>query len=393
MRVFLVVIDSFGIGAMPDAYKFGDEGSDTYGHVFAATHMALPTLTAWGLNNIDGVAKRFANGAELCCTATQEGACARLSEKTFAKDTTAGHYEISGLVLDEPYKIYKTFPCEVVADLEAATGTRFIGNEAASGTEIIRRLGPEHIRTGYPILYTSQDSVLQIAADVSIVPLKRLYEICEKTRALMTGERAVGRVIARPFRHEGNTFWRTEDRKDYALEPPGEMILDRLTKKGIKVISVGKIFDIFCGRGIAEEYHTGNNEEGLARLEKLAKNLREGFVFANLVDTDMLYGHRNDVVGYARALCRIDESLQKIRCFLREKDILIVTADHGCDPTTPSTDHSREYVPLLICGDRVKPRNLGTIHGFDCIADFIASVYGFGDGCGIYDEIIGRKKQ
>lgn len=393
MRIFLIVIDSFGIGAMPDAYKFGDEGSDTYGNIFAQTGLSLPTLTALGLNNIDGVAKDFPNGARLCRTDTQTGACARLAEKTFAKDTTAGHYEISGLILDRPYKIYKTFPPDVIADLEAITGTRFIGNKAASGTEIIRRLGHEHLRTGFPILYTSQDSVLQIAADVDRIPLQNLYEICEKARALMVGERAVGRVIARPFRHEGDTFWRTEDRKDYALEPPGETILDRLTARGIKVISVGKIYDIFCGRGIAEEYHTRNNEEGLACLETLAENLNEGFVFANLVDTDMLYGHRNDVSGYARALCRIDESLQKIMRFLREKDILIVTADHGCDPTTPSTDHSREYVPLLICGDRVKPRNLGTIQGFDCIAEFIAAAYGFGAGGGIYGEIIGREKQ
>lgn len=388
MRVFLVVIDSFGIGAMPDADKFGDAESDTYGNICRSVGVSLPTLVSLGLNNIDGVAKEFGNGAGIRPVESPRAAYARLQEKTFAKDTTAGHYEFAGLVLRHPYRIYKKFPPDVVADLESAAGTHFIGNEAASGTEIIQRLGPEHLRTGCPILYTSQDSVLQIAADTSIVPLGRLYEICEAARRVMVGERAVGRVIARPFIHENGKFIRTEDRKDYALEPPGETMLDVLSANHVRVLSVGKIYDLFCGRGIAEGHHTGNNTEGLETLSSLVENLSDGFVFVNLVDTDMLYGHRNNAKGYAAALEEIDGALARMLPQLRKDDVFIVTADHGCDPTTASTDHSREYVPLLIFGDRVRPQNLGTLLGFDNIAKFVCALYGLNGDADIYEKIM-----
>lgn len=375
MRIFLVVIDSFGIGALPDAAQYGDEGSDTYGNIVAATGLELPVMASLGLNNIDGNAKVFTNGFKIQPVKEPLAAYARLAEKTPAKDTTAGHYEISGLVLEKPFKVYHTFPADVVCDIEKAAGVRFIGNEIASGTEIIQRLGPMHLKTGCPILYTSQDSVLQIAADASVIPLEKLYRICEAVRSVMVGDRAVGRVIARPFIHVDGKFIRTEDRKDFALEPPGKTMLDVLAANNIPVISVGKIKDIFCGRGISKSIHTGNNDEGLTALCELSVSAEEGLVFANLVDTDMLYGHRNNVKGYASALKAIDDRLPVIINNLKREDVLILTADHGCDPTTPSTDHSREYVPLLIFGKDIKPIDLGTIKGFDCIANFIEAAF------------------
>lgn len=391
MRVFLVVIDSFGIGAMPDAGLYGDVGSDTYGNIYAQTGVKLDTLVSLGLNNIDGVAG--VKGAKvLKVISSPLGAYARLAEKTPAKDTTAGHYEITGLVLEHPYRIYKKFPDAIVKEIETRAGIRFIGNEAASGTEIIQRLGGEHLRTGCPILYTSQDSVMQIAADVSVIPLDQLYRICSVARECMTGEYAVGRVIARPFVHENGRFIRTEDRKDYALEPPGETMLDVLHRLGISVTGVGKISDIFCGRGIGKSIHTGNNAEGLAALLRLTGTAEDGLVFVNLVDTDMLYGHRNNTAGYAGALQQIDEKLPGVFSGMRDDDVLIITADHGCDPTTVSTDHSREYVPLLIFGKRIKPVNLGTINGFDCIADLVLALFAVKKDAKIYDKVFLREE-
>lgn len=372
MRIFLTVIDSFGIGAMPDAALYGDEGADTYGHIYARTRVSLPNLRKLGLNNIEGIAAGLSPENKPEKTAYPLAAYARLSEITPAKDTTAGHYEIAGLALEKPYRVYPYgFPDRVVRRIEERAGCVFMGNEVASGTEIIQRLGEEHLRTGRPILYTSQDSVLQIAADVSVMPLSRLYEICAAARAVMQGDDAVGRVIARPFTHADGRFTRTKDRRDFALEPPGETMLDRLKARGIPVCAVGKIRDIFCGRGISESVHTGNNAEGLAALSRLVRSFPAGLVFANLVDTDMLYGHRNDAEGYAKALERIDSCLAEYLAALKEDDIFLLTADHGCDPTTPSTDHSREYVPLLAYGARIPPADLGTIRGFGCIADFI----------------------
>lgn len=394
MRTFLVVIDSFGIGAMPDAEKFGDTGSDTYGNIVRDTGMQLESFAALGLNNIDTVAKKFKNGYEIVPTENPKAAYGRLSEKTFAKDTTAGHYEIAGLVLAHPFRVFpNAFPRDIVVDLEKAAGVHFLGNEVASGTEIIQRLGEEHLRTKYPILYTSQDSVLQIAADTSVISLERLYLICEKAREVMQGDRAVGRVIARPFIHANGKFTRTEDRKDFALEPPGETLLDRFSKAGIPVTAVGKIKDIFDGRGVDESFHTVNNTQGLEVLQELIKTSESGLIFVNLVDTDMLYGHRNNVMGYADALREIDRNLAAMERNLRENDVLILTADHGCDPTTPSTDHSREYVPLLIYGEGVPPVNLGTLHGFDNIADYVARRHGLGQYSIIYDKLMGSKMQ
>lgn len=391
MRTFLIVIDSFGIGAMPDAEKFGDLGSDTYGNIVCETGLQLENFAALGLNNIDGVAKTFKNGRAINPAKNPKAAYGRLSEKTFAKDTTAGHYEIAGLVLAHPFRVFpNAFPKDIVDDLEKATGVRFLGNEVASGTEIIQRLGEEHLRTKYPILYTSQDSVLQIAADTSVIPLENLYRICEKAREVMQGDRAVGRVIARPFIQANGKFTRTEDRKDFALEPPGETLLDRFSKAGIPVTAVGKIKDIFDGRGITESFHTGNNTQGLAVLQDLIKASLDGLLFVNLVDTDMLYGHRNNVLGYADALKEIDKNLPTMESNLREDDVLILTADHGCDPTTPSTDHSREYVPLLIYGKGVPPINLGTLCGFDNIADYIARRHGLQQKSVIYDTLKGE---
>lgn len=391
MRTFLIVIDSFGIGAMPDAEKFGDLGSDTYGNIVCETGLQLENFAALGLNNIDGVAKTFKNGRAINPAKNPKAAYGRLSEKTFAKDTTAGHYEIAGLVLAHPFRVFpNAFPKDIVDDLEKATGVRFLGNEVASGTEIIQRLGEEHLRTKYPILYTSQDSVLQIAADTSVIPLENLYRICEKAREVMQGDRAVGRVIARPFIQANGKFTRTEDRKDFALEPPGETLLDRFSKVGIPVTAVGKIKDIFDGRGITESFHTGNNTQGLAVLQDLIKASLDGLLFVNLVDTDMLYGHRNNALGYADALKEIDKNLPTMESNLQEDDVLILTADHGCDPTTPSTDHSREYVPLLIYGKGVPPINLGTLCGFDNIADYIARRHRLQQKSVIYDTLKGE---
>lgn len=390
MRIILTVIDSFGIGAMPDAAEYGDLGSDTYGNIVFQTGISLTEMIALGLNNIDGVAKVFDNGKAIKAIAAPLAAYGRLAELSPAKDTTAGHYEIAGLVLEKPFRIYKTFPPDVVRDIENAAGVKFIGNEIASGTEIIQRLGEEHLRSGRPILYTSQDSVLQIAADISVIPLPRLYQICETARKIMVGDKAVGRIIARPFTHKGGKFIRTEDRKDYALEPPGITILDELHGRGIPVYAVGKIRDIFCGRGIDESVHTGNNAEGLCAINALIKKDIEGLIFANLVDTDMLYGHRNDVKGYAKALKEIDGKLPEILEALKEDDILIITADHGCDPSTPSTDHSREYVPLLIYGQKVTPKNLGTLQGFNHIADFIAAAFGLREDKAVFERIVRR---
>ncbi len=389
MRIFLVVIDSFGIGAMPDAACFGDEGSDTYGNIFCQTGVVLHELVSLGLNNIAGVAKNFPNGRCLAPVLAPRAAFARLREKTFAKDTTAGHYEIAGLVLDHPFPVFPHgFPPEIVRAVEQAARVRFIGNEVASGTEIICRLGEEHGRTGMPILYTSQDSVMQIAANTAVVPLEKLYAICQTARKVMQGEWSVGRVIARPFVYREGKFVRTEDRKDYALEPPGMTILDRLADHGIPVTAIGKIRDIFCGRGIAKSVHTGNNHEGLAALQEAARIVPEGLIFVNLVDTDMLYGHRNDVVGYAKALKEIDEFLPQLERGVRDDDIILITADHGCDPTTVSTDHSREYVPLLIFGKGIKPLDLATLDGFDHIAQLIAAIYGIGDDSSIYQKVM-----
>ena len=390
MRIFLIVIDSFGIGAMPDAELFGDTNSNTYANVYNDTGVKLSNLISLGLNNIEGVRNlRTNNGRILTPKKAPKATHARLSEKTFAKDTTAGHYEIAGLVMQRPYRIFKTFPQEIVNEIEKRAGIKFIGNEIASGTEIIQRLGNEHLKTRNPILYTSQDSVMQIAADTSVVPLEKLYKICEIAREIMTGDWSVGRIIARPFIHKNGKFTRTEDRRDYALQPPQETMLDTLFSNNIPTIGVGKISDLFCGKGISKSYHTGNNKEGIETTIELTKTAKNGLIFVNLVDTDMLYGHRNDVHGYANALLYFDNKLPEIINNISGDDILIITADHGCDPTTSSTDHSREYVPLLIYGKNMPVIDMGTINGFDCISRFILKSFKLDTNSEIYDALKG----
>lgn len=413
MKIILLVIDSFGIGEMPDSKLFGDKGSNTYVNIVKKTGVKLNNLIKLGLNNINGLADKV----DINAIDFPQGAYAKLSEKTFAKDTTSGHYEICGIIMDKPYPIYKSFPAEILSKIESEAEVKFIGNYPASGTEIIKELGEEHLQSGNPIIYTSQDSVMQIASDTSIIPLEKLYKICEIARKIMVEENNVSRVIARPFIHNivgGKlVFKRTEDRKDYALQPPTESLLDILKRSGVNTIAVGKIDDIFCGNGILKSYHTKNNADGIKKMLELSvieninfnieqlngkeilnnvnkdKNLaiddnnsekiipkskKDTFIFVNLVDTDMLYGHRNDVDGYAEALKKIDEAVLKVRQNLDKDDIFIITADHGCDPTTESTDHSREYVPLLICGDKIKSVNLGEIYGFDCISNFVLNI-------------------
>lgn len=370
MKVVLIVLDSFGVGALPDANKFNDEGSNTYLNIYNKTKVNLPNLAKLGLNNIDGI--------NLSSEKTL-GKYGRMKELTFAKDTTAGHYEICGLILDQPYPTFPNgFPKELIDKLESELNVKFIGNEVASGTEIIKRLGNKHLKNKTPILYTSADSVLQIATHTDVFSLEELYTMCEKARKICSGKYNVGRIIARPFATNNNgEFYRLEARKDYALEPPGKTMLDKLKENNFDVVAIGKIEDIFCNRGITESYHSKNNTQGIEELLKhTARKDINGLIFANLNDTDMLYGHRNDYVGYANALKQFDDALPQIIQNLQDDDILIITADHGCDPTTPSTDHSREYVPLLIYSKNIKGNiNLGTLIGFNNISNSILDLF------------------
>lgn len=371
MKVLLVVIDSFGIGEMPDANLFHDEGSNTYLNTLKATGVRLDNMIKLGLNNIDGI--------ELSQEETV-GRYARLKELTIAKDTTAGHYEICGVVLEHPYPTFPNgFPKELMDRLEKELGVEFLGNEVASGTEIIARLGDRHVSERKPIIYTSADSVLQIATHTDIFSLDELYAMCEKAREICSGKYNVGRIIARPFATNANgEYYRLENRKDYALEAPELTLLDKLKSNGNDVVCIGKIEDIFCYRGITESYHSKNNHEGIAEILKASKRRDiNGLVFANLNDTDSLYGHRNNPQGYAEALKEFDNAIPEIMESLADEDILMITADHGCDPITPSTDHSREYVPLLVYGKNLDGnKNLGTLVGFSNINNTILNVFG-----------------
>lgn len=372
MKIELIVIDSFGIGEMPDADKFGDEGSNTYLNTYKKTNVQLNNLAKLGLNNIDGV------------NLSQDrviGNYARLKELTFAKDTTAGHYEISGLILKNPYPTFPNgFPKELLDFLKDKLGVEFLGNKVASGTEIIKELGQEHLRTHKPIAYTSADSVFQIATHIDVYSLDELYKLCHDVRVLFDKDSKYnfGRVIARPFAtNEKGEFYRLDTRKDYALNPPEKTMLDKLKENGYDVVGIGKIEDVFNFQGITESNHTRNNQTGIqAIIETTKRRDINGLVFANLNDTDMLYGHRNNYVGYANALKEIDDNIPAILDNLADDDILIITADHGCDPTTPSTDHSREYTPLLIYGKKLKQNvNFGTIEGFNIISKSILDYF------------------
>ncbi len=365
-RVFLVVLDSFGIGAMPDAADFGDEGSNTLAAASRGAGFSMPSMGRLGLFSIDGVT---------CGVPPEmpEGVYGRLAEASKGKDTTTGHWEIAGVVSPQPMPTFPGgFPPELLEQLSRATGRGILCNRPYSGTAVIQDYGAEHLRTGDLIVYTSADSVLQIAAHESVVPVETLYEYCRAARKICRGPWAVGRVIARPFEGKPGGFTRTARRHDFSLEPPAPTMLDRILDAGQSVLAVGKIHDIFAGKGISEFVYTTGNADGIDKTLDYMDRDFEGLCFTNLVDFDMLYGHRNDVDGYAAALTYLDGRLPEILERLRPEDLLILTADHGCDPATPSTDHSREYVPLVMAGAPLQPGvNLGTRQTF---ADIGATV-------------------
>ena len=343
-RVIWIVLDSVGIGEMPDAADYGDAGSDTLGNIARLRPMHLPNLERLGLGCIKPL-------NAIAATAHPVASYGRCTLASPGKDTTTGHWEMVGIHLEKPFPVYPNgFPADLMREFEDKIGRGTLGNKAASGTEIIKELGEQHVRTGSPIVYTSADSVFQIAAHEDVIPLWELYKICDIARDMLRGPREVGRVIARPFSGEPGHYARTSNRKDYAVPPPPGMLLDQLQTKGVAVHSVGKIFDVFLGRGIGEYRKTKSNADGMAKTLEAMDETAAGLIYVNLVDFDQLYGHRNDVEGYAAAVEQADSWLPQLEAKLAPGDLVILTADHGCDPTTPSTDHSREYVPLLVFG-------------------------------------------
>lgn len=371
-KVVLLIIDSLGIGELPDAWKYGDVGSNTLANCARAVGgLNLPNMAALGLG-------RLGDFQGVGPVDKPSGSYGRMSPKSPGKDTTTGHWEIAGIILKRPFPVYPDgFPPEVIGAFEEKAGRKVLGNKAASGTEIIKELGEEHVKTGKPIVYTSADSVFQIAAHEEVIPVPDLYQMCRAAREILTGDHAVGRVIARPFTGRPGSFKRTERRHDFSLEPPRPNMLTLLEAAGFQVTAVGKVNDIFAGVGITRAVHTKDNMEGIDRTVELARSAGKGLIFTNLVEFDMLYGHRNDPRGYAGALEAMDRRLPEITGSLGEKDILIITADHGCDPTTPSTDHSREYVPLLVTGKPVRQGvDLGTRKTFSDVAATLAGLFG-----------------
>ncbi len=364
-RVFLIVLDSCGAGEMPDAAAFGDHDCNTLLRISKSEKFSAVNMCKLGLGNIDGLAFL---GREPQPTA----AVARMAERSCGKDTTIGHWEIAGLVSAEPLPTYPHgFPSAVIDAFRQATGRGVLCNRPYSGTEVIRDFGEQHVKTGELIVYTSADSVFQIAAHEDVVPLETLYGYCEAARKILCGKHAVGRVIARPFAGSAPDFYRTKNRRDFSLTPPQETMLDAISAAGEDVIAVGKISDIFAGRGVTKAVHTHDNTEGMAAALSLADEDFEGLCFINLVDFDMLYGHRQDVDGYAAAFAAFDRFLPQFLQKMQKEDILLITADHGCDPGDDSTDHTREYTPLLLCGAPIQPTNLGTRSTF---ADIAATV-------------------
>ena len=368
-RVFLIVLDSLGIGEMPDANLFSDEGSNTLRAIRTSPAFHCPNLEALGLFHIDGVGDPRTTSPAACY--------ARMTEASAGKDTTIGHWEIAGVVSKEPLPTYPHgFPQDVIDAFCEQIGRGVLCNKPYSGTQVIADYGLEHLQTGKPIVYTSADSVFQIAAHQDVIPLSELYAYCETARKLLSGKHGVGRVIARPFAGT-HPFVRTSGRHDYSLAPPQATLPDVLLCRGYDSISVGKIYDIFAGRGFSEAYRTKNNQEGMAKTIQLAERDFEGLCFVNLVDFDMVYGHRNDVEGYAAAMTNFDKDLGRLLPLLCEHDLLIITADHGCDPSTPSTDHSREYTPMLMYGKNIsRGVNLGTRETF---ADIAATILDYFD--------------
>ena len=368
-RIFLFVLDSCGAGEMPDSPQFGDIGVNTLRSCAQSEKLHIPNMRAYGLGNIDGL--EF-----LGPVAEPKGAYGKLAEVSMGKDTTIGHWEIAGIVSPEPLPTYPDgFPEEVLGPFKAATGRGVLANKPMSGTEVIQIYGDEHVRTGDLIVYTSADSVFQIAAHEEVVPLETLYEYCRIARAQLQGKHGVGRVIARPFVGTSGEYKRTSNRHDYSLEPPKETLLDAVKAKGLDSIAVGKIYDIFAGRGTTEHVYNTSNANGMEHAMHYAQQDFHGLCFVNLVDFDMVYGHRRDIDGYAQALSEFDAWLPEFLAQLGEDDLVMITADHGCDPGyLATTDHTREYVPLLVMGKQVKPADLGTRTGFQCIAATVAQL-------------------
>jgi phosphopentomutase len=388
-RVVLIVLDSVGVGEMPDAAAFGDQGSHT---VYAASHydgFYMPNMQKLGFFNLDGmkVDEKHAWAKE---KVEQTGTICRLSEKSKGKDTTTGHWEIAGLISREAMPTFPNgFPKDLIDQFEKRTGRKVLCNKPYSGTEVIKDYGKEHIETGALIVYTSADSVFQIAAHESVVPVEQLYEYCEIARELCQGAYGVGRVIARPFEGEW-PYSRTSRRHDYSLLPPKDTMLDKIKAAGMDVLAVGKINDIFAGKGVTEMIRTQDNADGIDKTIAYMQRDFHGLCFTNLVDFDMKYGHRNDIDGYGKALSYFDSRLPEMLSLLKEEDVLMITADHGCDPSTPSTDHSREYIPWVITGAKIAAKNLGTKDGFGYIGGTILDMLGLEvsiEGDSIYKQI------
>jgi phosphopentomutase len=383
-RVILIVMDSVGAGELPDAALYGDEGSNTLGHIAEAVGLRVPTLRSLGLSRIVDI------GGE---TPAARGAWGRMAEASPGKDSVTGHWEIAGLVLERPFPTFPHgFPADVMAEFERRIGRPTLGNVVASGTAIIDELGPEHMRTGRPIIYTSADSVFQIAAHEGVIPIDEQYRICHEAFELVARGLGVGRVIARPFVGEPGAFQRTPNRRDFALTPFGPTLLDRLHDAGHPVVGLGKIEDLFAGRGLTRAVHTKSDDDGMDVLERELTETDRGLIFINLVDFDSQYGHRNDVAGYAANLERFDARLARLLPRLAPGDLLFVTADHGNDPTTPSTDHAREHVPLMAAGPSVRPGvDLGTRSTYADLGQTIAEVFGVAPldhGRGFLTEIL-----
>lgn len=377
-RVFLIVLDSFGIGYEPDADDFGDRGANTLRTIMQSENFQVPVMEQLGLFAIDGTPKGKVPDSLL-------GAYGRLQEQSRGKDTTVGHWEIAGLISERPLPVYPDgFPPEVIAEFEVKTGRKVLCNQPYSGTEVIARYGEEHRKTGALIVYTSADSVFQIAAHEDVVPTEQLYEYCRIAREILQGEHGVGRVIARPFTGAEGNFVRTSGRHDFSLVPPGDTMLDLLQRGGFRTVSVGKIFDIFAGKGIAESHPTKGNADGMRTAMEVAATDFEGLCFINLVDFDMVYGHRNDIDGYAAAAAEFDRWLPGFMEQMKEGDILMITADHGCDPGFPGTDHTREYIPLMACGTDIRRGvNIGTRKSFSDIGATVLELFGIRGGiCG-----------
>ena len=371
-RVLLIVLDGAGIGAMPDAPEWGDAGADTFGHILESRPVQLPNLQRYGLGNI-----RPLRGVPPLDQLT--GSYGRCALRSNGKDTTTGHWEMAGIILDRAFPTYPNgFPSSVIDRFVRETSVPgILGNIPASGTEIIKVLGEEHVQTGKPIVYTSADSVFQIAAHEEVIPLERLYEICEIARGILDGEHKVGRVIARPFLGEPGAFYRTENRHDYAVPPPRENLLPALADEDLDVVCIGKIASIYASVGVTQDLTAKNNEQSIDQTIKALNDSTRGLIFSNLVDFDMLYGHRRDTEGYAKALEHFDSRLPEIESAMRDDDVVMITADHGNDPTFPGSDHTREYAPLLVYGKTSRPAvNLGTRDSLADIGQTIAENFG-----------------